>query len=98
MPFESVHGVSPEALAVLHSLGFHHATPVQAAVIPLFSGHKDVAVDAATGSGKTLAFVLPLVEKLRALDEPLQPQQVLFSSHRADPHYRHLAPLYSLCS
>jgi ATP-dependent RNA helicase DDX55/SPB4 len=76
VPFEAVRGVSPEALTVLHSLGFHHATPVQAAVIPLFSGHKDVAVDAATGSGKTLAFILPLVEKLRALDEPLQPQQV----------------------
>jgi ATP-dependent RNA helicase DDX55/SPB4 len=76
VPFESVRGVSPQALAVLQGLGFHHATPVQAAVIPLFSGHKDVAVDAATGSGKTLAFVLPLVEKLRALDEPLQPQQV----------------------
>ena len=81
VPFEAVRGVSPEALAVLHSLGFQHATPVQAAVIPLFSGHKDVAVDAATGSGKTLAFVLPLVEKLRALDEPLQPQQVRYITH-----------------
>lgn len=77
MPFEVVKGVSPPALAVLHAQGFRHATPVQAAVIPLFSGHKDVAVDAATGSGKTLAFVLPLVEKLRRLDEPLQPQQVV---------------------
>jgi ATP-dependent RNA helicase DDX55/SPB4 len=88
VPFESVRGVSPQALAVLHSLGFHHATPVQAAVVPLFSGHKDVAVDAATGSGKTLAFVLPLVEKLRALDEPLQPQQVRPRTHRADAECR----------
>lgn len=76
VPFEAVKGVSPQALAVLHAQGFHHATPVQAAVIPLFAGHKDVAVDAATGSGKTLAFVLPLLEKLQGLDEPLQPQQV----------------------
>ncbi len=75
--FEEVRGVSPQALAVLHAQGFRFATPVQAATIPLFSGHKDVAVDAATGSGKTLAFVLPLVEKLRQVDEPLQPHQVL---------------------
>ncbi len=76
MPFEEVRGISPQALAVLHAQGFQHATPVQAATIPLFSGHKDVAVDAATGSGKTLTFVLPLTEKLRGLEEPLQPHQV----------------------
>ena len=97
VPFESVRGVSPQALAVLHSLGFHHATPVQAAVVPLFSGHKDVAVDAATGSGKTLAFVLPLVEKLRALDEPLQPQQVRPESHYAVVSCRLHSPIF-LCA
>lgn len=76
LPFEDVKGISAESLAVLHAQGFQFATPVQAATIPLFSGHKDVAVDACTGSGKTLAFVVPLVEKLRKLEDPLTQHQV----------------------
>lgn len=74
--FKDVKGISVESLAVLEEQGFIHATPVQAATIPLFSGHKDVAVEACTGSGKTLAFLLPLVEKLRGLEEPLTEHQV----------------------
>lgn len=74
--FENVKGVSAESLAILHAQGFLHATPVQAATIPIFSGHKDVAVEACTGSGKTLAFVIPLVEKLRGLEEALTDHQV----------------------
>jgi ATP-dependent RNA helicase DDX55/SPB4 len=68
--------LSPETLAILDSQGFQTATPVQEATIPLFCGHKDVAVDACTGSGKTLAFVLPVVERLRRMDEPLKLNQV----------------------
>ena len=68
--------LSSDTLAVLSRLGFIHATPVQEAVIPLFCGYKDVAVDACTGSGKTLAFVLPIIEKLRRLDEKLLKHQV----------------------
>ena len=74
--FDELAGVTPPTLAVLSRLGFLTATPVQEATIPLFSGHKDVAVDACTGSGKTLAFVLPVVEKLRQLEEQLRPNQV----------------------
>lgn len=48
----------------------------QEATIPLFCGNKDVAVDACTGSGKTLAFVLPSVERLRRLEQPLKKHQV----------------------
>lgn len=44
-------------------------TPVQASVIPLFTGNKDVVVEAVTGSGKTLAFLVPVVEKLLRLEE-----------------------------
>ncbi|GLC71280.1 hypothetical protein PLESTF_001098500 [Pleodorina starrii] len=68
--------LSKETLEVLTSLGFSTATPVQEATIPLFCGHKDVAVDACTGSGKTLAFVLPVVERLRRLEEALKAHQV----------------------
>ena len=61
---------------VLGKLGFVDATPVQEACIPQFLGHKDVAVDACTGSGKTLAFVIPVLEKLRKLEEQLKNNQV----------------------
>lgn len=74
--FDELAGVSAPTFAVLARLGFTTATPVQEATIPLFSGHKDVAVDACTGSGKTLAFVIPVVEKLRQLEERLKPNQV----------------------
>lgn len=68
--------LSQPTLDVLGAQGFVETTPVQAAVIPLFCGNKDVAVDACTGSGKTLAFVLPIVEKLRKLEEPIRKHQV----------------------
>lgn len=75
--FSDIPEITKETLEVLSSLGFERATPVQENVIPLFCGHKDVAVDACTGSGKTLAFVVPLIEKLRRLDEPLRRLQVM---------------------
>lgn len=68
--------LSPQTLQVISGLGFDTATPVQNAVIPLFCGNKDVAVDACTGSGKTLAFLVPIIEKLRRLEEPLRRHQV----------------------
>lgn len=74
--FSELPSISPECLAVLSAQGFTRATPVQEATIPLFAGNKDVAVDAATGSGKTLAFVVPIVEKMRRLEEQLKRHQV----------------------
>ena len=47
---------------VTSTLGFQRASPVQAAVIPLFLSNKDVAVEACTGSGKTLSFLIPIIE------------------------------------
>jgi ATP-dependent helicase YprA (DUF1998 family) len=73
--FEELGCLSAPSLEIIARLGFSTATPVQEATIPLFCGHKDVAVDACTGSGKTLAFVLPLVEKLRHLETKLKPHQ-----------------------
>lgn len=74
--FASIVGMSPPTLTVLHELGFTTPTAVQQAAIPLFLGHKDVAVDACTGSGKTLAFIVPVIEKLRKLEQQLQNNQV----------------------
>ena len=76
--FDSMAALSVHTLDVLKALKFTSPTPVQEAVIPVFCGNKDVAVDACTGSGKTLAFVIPVAEKLRRLDEPLSKHQVSF--------------------
>jgi hypothetical protein len=43
---------------------------------------QDVAVDASTGSGKTLAFLVPVVERLRRLEEPLRRHQARTSDHK----------------
>jgi len=87
--FREMPELSAPTLAVLAGLGFERATPVQEATIPLFASNKDVAVDAQTGSGKTLAFVIPVVEKLRRLDEPLK-------KHQVAPHW--LALPFLLCA
>lgn len=57
-------------------MGFTRMTPVQASAIPLFMAHKDVVVEAVTGSGKTLSFLIPVVEKLLRLEEPIKKHHV----------------------
>ncbi|KAL2008139.1 hypothetical protein VTN00DRAFT_8121 [Thermoascus crustaceus] len=63
-------------LDAVSSMGFTRMTPVQASAIPLFMGHKDVVVEAVTGSGKTMAFLIPVVEKLLRLEEPIKKHHV----------------------
>ena len=67
--FASFSELSEDTVVYLRDAGFHYATPVQAAVLPIFTGNKDVVVDACTGSGKTLSFLLPVLEKLRKLSK-----------------------------
>lgn len=66
--FESAYGHRiPQWLHVrLRDLGFHHPTPVQAAVLPVAlptasKKGSDVVIHAQTGSGKTLAYLLPTI-------------------------------------
>ena len=68
--------LSEWVLDAVSSMGFNRMTPVQAAAIPLFMSHKDVVVEAVTGSGKTLAFLIPVVEKLLRLEEPIKKHHV----------------------
>lgn len=63
-------------LDAVSTMGFSRMTPVQASTIPLFIGHKDVVVEAVTGSGKTLSFLIPVVEKLLGLDEPIKKHHI----------------------
>ncbi|RDW86880.1 ATP-dependent RNA helicase SPB4 [Aspergillus mulundensis] len=73
-------GVNPPlsdwVLDAVSSMGFSRMTPVQASAIPLFMAHKDVVVEAVTGSGKTLSFLIPVVEKLLRLEEPIKKHHV----------------------
>jgi len=63
-------------LDAIASMGFGRMTPVQTNTIPLFMANKDVVVEAVTGSGKTLAFLIPVVEKLLRLQEPIKRHHV----------------------
>ena len=49
---------------------------LQSTTIPLFLDRKDVAAEAVAGSGKTLAFLLPILEILTHLEEPLKYNQI----------------------
>jgi ATP-dependent RNA helicase DDX55/SPB4 len=68
--------LSEWTLTATAAMGFQKMTPVQASTIPLFMGHKDVVVEAVTGSGKTLSYLIPLVERLLRLDEPVKKHHV----------------------
>lgn len=60
----------------IQDFGFQKMTPVQAACIPLLLNHKDVAAEAVTGSGKTVAFLIPVIQILRQLEQPLKKHDV----------------------
>ncbi|GFG24425.1 ATP-dependent rRNA helicase spb4 [Aspergillus udagawae] len=68
--------LSEWVLEAMSSMGFTRMTPVQASAIPLFMAHKDVVVEAVTGSGKTLSFLIPVVEKLLRLEEPVKKHHI----------------------
>lgn len=60
----------------ISDFGFTNMTPVQASCIPLLLKHKDVAAEAVTGSGKTLAFLVPIMQILGKLEQPLKKHDV----------------------
>ena len=62
----------PEILTTLQRNNFTTMFPVQEAAIPLLLKNYDLAVEAQTGSGKTLSFLVPLLQKYLALEEPLK--------------------------
>lgn len=52
----------------IEECGFHHLTAVQNLVIPSFLEGKNLLVQAKTGAGKTAAYLIPLIQKIEALD------------------------------
>lgn len=85
--FSSFAELSTETAVFLNQSGFHYATPVQAAVLPIFCGNTDVVVEACTGSGKTLAFLVPVIEKLRKSDRKYTTHDVRLPAR--DLNYSH---------
>jgi len=57
-------------LRAIADLGFHYATPIQAATIPHALGGRDLIGKAQTGTGKTAAFLIGIITDL--LDYPLE--------------------------
>ena len=72
-------------------LGFTHATPVQAQVIPAALTGVDLLVSSQTGSGKTAAFLLPLINQLIESNPNSSPVPV-----RAQPKVLVLCPTREL--
>jgi ATP-dependent RNA helicase RhlE len=62
-------GLSEALLQDLASAGFTSPTPIQEQAIPPALAGRDVIGCAQTGTGKTAAFVIPMVERLAALQK-----------------------------
>ncbi len=82
-------GVLPELVAVLEAAGIRAPTPVQRLAIPAFLHGKSAVAVARTGSGKTLAYAVPLVQRIKAVEEadgqatvPARPRAVILTSTR----------------
>ncbi|KAL7409348.1 P-loop containing nucleoside triphosphate hydrolase protein [Mrakia frigida] len=68
--------LTPWVAERIRDMKFDQMTPVQASVIPMFMGNRDVVVEAVTGSGKTLAFVIPIIEKILRRPVPLKKDEI----------------------
>jgi ATP-dependent RNA helicase DeaD len=69
--------LSPIMEKALEKAGFAHATPIQAALIPLALNGEDVIGQARTGTGKTAAFSIPILEQLDSLETTRDPQAII---------------------
>ncbi len=57
-----------DILDALHDMGFDEATEVQKNAIPIIMEGHDLIACAQTGTGKTAAFMLPIIEKIAAME------------------------------
>lgn len=66
-------GLIPSIQKTLKGMKLHKPTEIQSQVIPLMMGGQSVVGVSETGSGKTLAYVLPVLNKLKSLEDEGQP-------------------------
>ena len=57
-------GLSPDILKALSDKGYHSATPIQEALIPVMFSRRYIMAGAQTGTGKTAGFSLPILQDL----------------------------------
>jgi len=77
--FSSLDGLNPTTLKVLTTtMGMPTMTDVQAASLPHALKGCDMLVQAKTGTGKTLCFLLPILERILALDG-MPPEQATYA-------------------
>jgi ATP-dependent RNA helicase RhlE len=69
----------------LAAANFVTPTPVQAGAIPPALEGRDVLATAQTGTGKTLSFLLPIIEKLRAMEQENPQAATQTSTQTATP-------------
>ncbi|MEO1497088.1 MAG: DEAD/DEAH box helicase [Planctomycetota bacterium] len=69
IPFAEL-GLSDSLLNAVAKAGYEHATPIQAAAIPVILQRGDLIGCAQTGTGKTAAFTLPTLDRLLATAPP----------------------------
>ena len=62
-PFEKL-GLSDELVQATKTLGYTHASPIQAQAIPVVLEGHDLLAAAQTGTGKTAGFILPILHRL----------------------------------
>ncbi|XP_071542145.1 uncharacterized protein [Panulirus ornatus] len=58
---------SPATVAALIALGFQRLTTIQLHTLPRLLSESSTFIHARTGSGKTLAFLIPTIERLKAM-------------------------------
>ncbi len=64
--------LNPSIIKSVKLLGYDTPSPVQAEVIPIALGGKDIIAKAQTGSGKTAAFAIPILENLQLEENAVQ--------------------------
>ena len=79
--------VTDDIIERLASHDITEPTPVQVQAIPVINEKKSVVFQSETGTGKTLAYLLPLVQKIRAEENPKKEVRLII-----------LAPTYELAS
>ena len=65
-------GLSEALVSAASAQGFAVPTPVQLQAIPAILQGRDLQACAQTGSGKTAAFALPLLQKMKLLEQQIQ--------------------------
>ncbi len=74
--------LSPALNRAIQDCGYHEATYIQSACIPVILNGGDIIGQSQTGTGKTAAFGIPLIESLSAMGKKKKPQALILTPTR----------------